>query len=140
MSYRPIVFISSSVEDLKEYREQAAKAAELSTQLDTAKADAKSKLDAAGYKKGSDGLRKLPDQADACFPAGHEGGMKRLVLRQRRNPELDLRDGAYPPFAAQDQLAQVRPGSRSRHIRYGHRAVRRLDARAREHLLDAPVA
>ena len=30
MSYRPIVFISSSVEDLKEYREQAAKAAELS--------------------------------------------------------------------------------------------------------------
>jgi formylglycine-generating enzyme required for sulfatase activity len=30
MSYRPIVFISSTVEDLKEYREQAAKAAELS--------------------------------------------------------------------------------------------------------------
>ena len=66
--------------------------------------------------------------------------MKRFVLRQRRDPELDLRDGADPPFAAQDQLAQVRPGSRSRHIRYGHRAVRRLDARAREHLLDAPVA
>ena len=42
------------------------------------------------------GLRQLPDQVQAGAPVGHEGGVKRFTLGQRRDAQLDLGDRADP--------------------------------------------